>query len=192
MAALPNSTVAKSVLDFLLPNKDPSRIFLSPMGVLATVLMVMGAIIRFQCYREMGKHFTFQITILKNHKLITSGPYSYVRHPGYTSAYFCFAGIMIWYTAEGSWLRESEVYKKPLAWLFLAPPMVFFLAVCVTLFPRMHKEDEELKKTFGKEWDEWAKKVPDRIIPGIYWCGEGYTTTVECGRFQFSRDLKFF
>ena len=138
------------------------------MGVFAAVLMVIGAMIRDRCYREMGKHFTFPITILKDHELITSGPYSYVRHPGYTSAYFCFSGIVIWYTAEGSWLRESEVYKKPLAWLFLAVPMVYFLTVCVTLFRRMHREDEELEKTFGKEWDEWAKKVPDRIIPGIY------------------------
>ena len=128
--------------------------------------MVMGAIIRFQCYRELGKYFTFEVTILKDHKLITSGPYSYVRHPGYTGVCLCLAGMAIWYTAQGSWLRES--YKMPLAWPLLASVMVFFCMAILTLFRRLSKEDEMMMKTFGKEWDEWARKVPDRILPGIY------------------------
>jgi protein-S-isoprenylcysteine O-methyltransferase Ste14 len=167
-AAVPKSTVSESVLTFLLPDKDASRIFLSPMGFFATVLMVMGAIIRIQCFRELGKHFTFQVTILKDHKLITSGPYSYVRHPGYTGAYLCLAGLAIWYTAQGSWLRESGVYKIPLAWPLLGPVMVHLFLAGLTLFRRISKEDEMMMKTFGKEWDEWARKVPDRILPGIY------------------------
>jgi len=167
-AAGPRSTLTNSILTFLLPHKDPSRIFLSPMGFLATVLMVIGAIIRSECYRELGKHFRFQVTILKNHKLVTSGPYSYVRHPSYTGAYICFAGIVIWYTAQGSWLRESEVYKKPLAWIVLVPVIVNLLSVTLALFRRIPKEDEILKETFGKEWDEWAKKAPARLFPGIY------------------------
>jgi protein-S-isoprenylcysteine O-methyltransferase Ste14 len=167
-AAVPKLKLAKSILTFLLPDKEPSQIFLSPMGFLATVLMVMGAIIRFQCYRELGRHFTFEVTILNNHKLITSGPYSYVRHPGYTGAYISLAGIAMWYTAQGSWLRESEVYKMPLAWIVLAPVVAYFGLLISTLFRRISVEDEILKKTFGKEWDEWAKKVPARLFPGIY------------------------
>ena len=166
--AVPKSTVTESVLTFLLPRKDPNRIFLSPMSFLATVLMVMGTIIRVQCYREMGKYFTLQIIILKDHKLITSGPYSYVRHPSYSGGYLCLAGVAIWYTAEGSWLRESEVYKKPLVWLLLAIVVGHFLLAIALLFGRIPKEDEMMKKTFGEEWDEWARKVPNRMIPGIY------------------------
>ena len=134
--------------------------------------MVAGAIIRMQCYREMGKNFTLQVTILKEHKLIMSGPYSYVRHPSYTGIYLCFAGMTIWCVVQGSWLRESEVYKVPLAWLALAPVMINILLIAAAPFRRIPTEDEMLKKTFGKEWDEWARKVPARLVPGIYWLGK--------------------
>ena len=167
-AAIPNSTVTESVLTFLLPLKDPNRIFLSPMSFLGVTLVVIGTIIRVQCYHEMGKHFTLQVTVLKDHKLITSGPYSYVRHPSYTGAYIYFAGVALWYTAEGSWLRESEVYKKPLTWVCLAPVVGHLFLVNLVLFRRIAKEDEMMKKGFGKEWAEWARKVPDRMVPGVY------------------------
>ena len=167
-AAAPKSTVAQHVLIFLLPNKDPSRIFLSPMCFLATAMMVTGAAIRVQCYREMGKYFTSSVTLLKDHKLITSGPYSYVRHPSYTGAFLNMTALVIWYTANGSWLREREVYKMPLAWLILAPVIAFVPFFYLFVLQRIPAEDEILKKAFGKEWDEWARKVPNRIIPGIY------------------------
>ena len=138
------------------------------MGFLATTLMGIGAIIRLRCYREMGKQFMARVTILKDHKLITTGPYSYVRHPSYTGGYIGLAGIAIWYTAQGSWLRESEIYKYPLAWLVLAPEIAHFFLMILVVIKRIHQEDEIMKKTFGKEWDEWARKVPDRLIPGIY------------------------
>ena len=130
--------------------------------------MVTGAAIRVQCYREMGKHFTFSVTLLKDHKLITSGPYSYVRHPSYTGGYLSIASLFIWYTAEGSWLREREVHKLPFAWLILAPVVAIFSLMLSLGLRRIPVEDEILRKAFGKEWDEWARKVPYRIIPGIY------------------------
>ena len=101
----------------------------------------------------------------RHHQLITSGPYSYVRHPGYTGGLFAFAGIVIWCTAQGSWLRESEIYKVPLV---LAPVMVMNLSMLIAVWRRVPKEDDILKETFGKEWDEWASKVPARLIAGIY------------------------
>jgi protein-S-isoprenylcysteine O-methyltransferase Ste14 len=116
----------------------------------------------------MGKHFTSELTVLKGHKLITSGPYSYVRHPSYAGYHISVAGIVIWYTAQGSWLRESEIYKKPLAWLVIAPVMAYILMVSLMMFRRMRKEDEMLKKGFGEAWDKWARQVPNQLFPGIY------------------------
>ena len=129
--------------------------------------MVTGAAIRVQCYREMGKQFTSSVTLLKDHKLITSGPYSYVRHPSYTGVFLNMTALVIWYTAEGSWLREREVHKIPLAWLILAPLIAIISLLYLLVLRRIPAEDEILRKAFGKEWDEWARKVPNRIIPGI-------------------------
>jgi protein-S-isoprenylcysteine O-methyltransferase Ste14 len=33
---------------------------------------------------------------------------------------------------------------------------------------RMSKEDIALRNQFGKKWDDWAKRVPYSIFPGIY------------------------
>ena len=33
---------------------------------------------------------------------------------------------------------------------------------------RMSKEDMALRNQFGKKWDDWAKRVPYSIFPGIY------------------------
>ena len=110
--------------------------------------MVVGTAIRVQCYRELGKHFTFSVTILKDHKLITSGPYSYVRHPSYTGFFLNATAQVIWYTAEGSWLREREVHKMPWAWLILAPVITIFFLLVLFLVRRTSAEDEIMRKAF--------------------------------------------
>jgi protein-S-isoprenylcysteine O-methyltransferase Ste14 len=38
----------------------------------------------------------------------------------------------------------------------------------VGLSKRMDKEDKMLEKNFGEAWRAWAKKVPCRLVPGVY------------------------
>ena len=33
---------------------------------------------------------------------------------------------------------------------------------------RISIEDAALRKRFGTKWDDWAKRVPYAILPGIY------------------------
>ena len=44
----------------------------------------VGGLIRYKCYRTLGSMFTFEMSIRKDHILVTSGPYAIVRHPSYT------------------------------------------------------------------------------------------------------------
>ena len=153
----------------LLPNgQHPDCIRLTPTTTLATILVVLGAAIRYWCFREMGRYFTFDVTILKNHKLITTGPYGIVRHPSYTGGVFMAIGKMIWYTARGSWLRESMIYQMKFSWLLIAPVMLSILQSFVNIPRRIPVEDEMLKRAFGKEWNGWVKVVPYRLFPGVY------------------------
>ena len=169
LAGTTNTTWSKRVMTLLLPNgKHPDCIKLTPTTTLAMVLVLLGTAIRYWCYREMGEHFTFQVTLLKNHKLITTGPYSVVRHPSYAGGFVMVIGKVIWYTARGSWLRESMIYQRKLSWLLIAPVMFAILFGSLVVIPcRMPVEDAILKKEFGKDWDEWAKAVPYRLIPGV-------------------------
>ena len=160
---------SKRVTSLLLPNgKHPDCIRLTPTTIFAAILMVLGAAIRYWCFREMGRNFTFHVTLLKDHRLVTTGPYSIVRHPAYTGGIFLNVGQVIWYTARGSWVRESMIYQAKSSWFFIALVMLSnFLAVaCIPR--RMPVEDATLKREFGKAWDDWAKAVPYRLFPGVY------------------------
>ena len=49
--------------------------------------------------------------------------------------------------------------------------VIYFSAIFLILFialTRMSKEDTVLRNQFGKKWDDWAKRVPYSIFPGIY------------------------
>jgi protein-S-isoprenylcysteine O-methyltransferase Ste14 len=169
VAGTTTTTWSKGVTALLLPNgKHPDCIKLTPTSTFAMALVMLGAAIRYWCYREMGRQFTVHVTLLKNHKLITTGPYSVVRHPSYTGTFFVLLGKVIWYTARGSWLRESRIYQMKLSWLFIAPVMFAIIFMSLVVLPRrMPVEDAILKREFGKDWDEWAKAVPYRLIPGV-------------------------
>ncbi|CAA7269166.1 unnamed protein product [Cyclocybe aegerita] len=51
----------------------------------AWITSLSTTLIRRRCYHVLGRMFTFELTIRKNHWLITSGLYAYVRHSSYSS-----------------------------------------------------------------------------------------------------------
>lgn len=40
--------------------------------------------------------------------------------------------------------------------------------VAFGLLHRMFKEDENLHQRYGKQWEEWARRVPCRLIPWLF------------------------
>ena len=50
--------------------------------------------------------------------------------------------------------------------------VVIYFSVIITIIfftlARTPKEDMALRNQFGKKWDDWAKRVPYSIFPGIY------------------------
>lgn len=139
-----------------------------PAVSLGTLLMCIGATIRVLCYLELGRHFTFQLSIKKGHKLITSGPYSVVRHPGYTGTYINVIGTALAILGPGSIYDELGLWSSTLGWmsgLSLSALLVYML-VGITL--RTPKEDLALKTQFHDEWDAWASRTPYRLFPGIF------------------------
>jgi len=156
----------------------------SPLYIIGAVLAVLGSIARVHCFRVLGKHFTFNIGILKDHALVTSGPYSCVRHPSYTCMLLQIASLVLMHaapdsgmrwavwgfgagTGTGSWLREAD------GWLALRAGAALtwvFTVTCGTglMLRRLPVEDEFLHKHFGREWEEYAMRVRYRLIPGVY------------------------
>lgn len=136
--------------------------------IFGALLGLAASWIRYLCFRELGRHFTFYVAVLEDHKLVTTGPYAVVRHPSYTMAFLKYISNFLWYATPGAWLWESGFYEAKVSFLFIGPSVLAFLLFTGLMITRPGKEDEMLKKEFGKTWDQWAKRVPYRLVPGVY------------------------
>ncbi|KAF5356562.1 hypothetical protein D9758_008258 [Tetrapyrgos nigripes] len=133
------------------------------------VALILSAItLRYHCYQTLGRHYTLEVAILKDHQLVTSGPYGVVRHPGYASSVLLTLGVFAAISAKGSWVRESGVLETYVGQMVGIIYLVFCCATVTSLMWRVPKEEKVLRKEFGKQWVEWKNRVPWKVIPGIY------------------------
>jgi protein-S-isoprenylcysteine O-methyltransferase Ste14 len=117
-------------------------------------IRIVGLILTFTGFSLMnwsviilGRHFSVDVTIQKNHKLIKTGPYKYIRHPRY-------AGIILF------------LYGIPLvfnSWIFI---LAGILLVAVLLW-RIEDEEKLMLEEFKNDWEEY-KKSTRSLIPFIY------------------------
>ncbi|KAF4571752.1 hypothetical protein EYR40_008275 [Pleurotus pulmonarius] len=138
-----------------------------PMALIGASITVLAGLLRLWCFAELGRLFDFQFNIKSDHHLVTSGPYTFVRHPSYTGIFASFIGATVYMYSPGHWLRECGSSSS----VGVAVSLVWALnfAICFYgLGTRMSAEDEGLRRKFGKEWDDFARRVPCRLIPGIY------------------------
>ncbi|KAL4074125.1 hypothetical protein V8B97DRAFT_1932041 [Scleroderma yunnanense] len=144
---------------------------LPPGFLIGIPLIIFGSLLRVYCFRVLGQFFTFELSIREDHKLVTEGPYSIVRHPSYTAAMFMLVGHIFSTFDRNSWLVASsglfpydEVSLTHTLWSLRI--LALLLAPLITI--RMNSEDEMLEKTFGEEWRAWTQRVPYRLVPGVY------------------------
>ncbi|PSR94549.1 hypothetical protein PHLCEN_2v4417 [Hermanssonia centrifuga] len=132
-------------------------------------MMYAGVLIRLAAYRQLGRQFTFQLSVRKGHKLITDGPYSIVRHPGYVGSVLFFSGACTSQIfCRGSWFMESGAWASVGGKLFAVTYLgyISFLLSCLVL--RIPNEDLVMQQEFKEEWVEWSKRTPYRLIPFVY------------------------
>ncbi|KAG2035722.1 hypothetical protein BDR03DRAFT_962007 [Suillus americanus] len=136
--------------------------------ILGTALAITGGLVRWWCYRTLGRFFTFQLSVRKGHHIVTTGPYAVIRHPSYTAAMMQVVGILILHGSPTSWLRHSGILDIPGLKLAVAAWLAQMMIAMINLVCRVSQEDEVLKSAFGDEWERWAKVVRYRLIPGVY------------------------
>ncbi|KAI0060188.1 hypothetical protein BV25DRAFT_991099 [Artomyces pyxidatus] len=165
--AYPQSTWSKTVFELLCREKGAAiPIHISPVFVAGVSSMFLGATIRRLCFRELGKLFTYELAIRDKHKLVTSGPYSIVRHPSYTGVALVHGGMTACFLAKGMWLTESRFMQTVIGWI-AATIWASVLAFVTFVILRARQEDAMLHKEFGKEWEAYSKRVPCRYIPRL-------------------------
>ena len=132
---------------------------------------VAGTVLRYAAIRWLGRYFTFQLAVRDGHRLVTDGPYSMMRHPSYTGSHLFMIGAAIAQMGSGSFYSQWKTigpYSAAAApwcalWYYFNLAYTYLGGVM-----RAPKEDEVLRKEFGEEWEEWAKRTPYRLYPFVY------------------------
>ncbi|THG93783.1 hypothetical protein EW026_g7549 [Hermanssonia centrifuga] len=156
-----------------------SKVAITSPFIFGFLLSVFGAYIRLTCYRYLGRQFTFSLTLQKDHKLITGGPYAIVRHPSYTGLFAFYFGSLVSQMGPGSFWFEAGLWNLApakgvgvVAWGVMWAIGVFYVAyrlwVGYALFERVNREDTVLMDEFKDQWVTWSKNTPYRLIPYVY------------------------
>ncbi|TFK89231.1 ICMT-domain-containing protein [Polyporus arcularius HHB13444] len=150
---------------------DPSsveRLSIRPTFIAGVAMLAVGATIRKICYVKLGKFFTFELAVFKDHKLVTTGPYAIVRHPAYVGFHLAHTGLMLVLVLPGSYLWESGILETWWTALLMSLWLLVINAVHIATVRRMKGEEEVMRKKFGAEWEEWARRTPYKLIPYVY------------------------
>ncbi len=111
------------------------------------VLFAVGAALTGWSYTILGRHVSPHVEVLSDHRVIKSGPYRYIRHPGYLGQIVALLGFGL---AVQSWLAELTI-----------------LVAVIGLFGyRMRVEEEFLVSELGGRYVDYMKGTR-RIIPFI-------------------------
>jgi len=94
--------------------------------------------------QHLGKQWRYAAALREDHELITTGPYSWVRHPIYTS----MLGMLLATGAGYTW------------WPMFAAALIFFLAGTEI---RIHSEERLLAQRFQDSFVAYRARVPAYI-----------------------------
>lgn len=110
-------------------------------------LSALGYGLIFYSGLALGKQYSADVTIQKDHQLITSGPYHLIRHPRYL-------GVV------------SLAFGMPLifrSWVGLAAGLFFTALVLL----RIRDEEIVMHNEFGLQWDAYCRQSW-RLLPYLY------------------------
>ncbi|KAF9043681.1 hypothetical protein BDP27DRAFT_1455145 [Rhodocollybia butyracea] len=163
---------AETVLNILTRNdvdiptrSDPT---ITPVFLVGFFLCFCGAYGRWASYHALGHLFTYEVSIRDQHRLITTFPYSVVRHPSYTSSVVVFTGITPCLLGPGSWIFECRLLELWAVEVISVVVTAFYAYILYLVLSRMDNEDKMMKKEFGRQWDEWAGRVRYKLVPGLF------------------------
>jgi len=166
---LATSTTPESSPSLLCPNPshvNPIYLTWSSHTKFFLGLLFTCCVLRIQAYQTLGKDFTFELA--KPTKLVKTGIYAWVQHPSYLPLIVLLTINMALFVqpdgALGCFLPLKLIeFGSHFKWVNLAA----YLAFSGLLFSARVKDEEEmLRQTFGKEWEEWHARTA-RFIPGV-------------------------
>src|SRR5437899_12272717 len=115
------------------------------LAILTMVLAISTVWFCSAAIRALGKQWSLAARLVEGHKLVKEGPYSVVRNPIYTGM---FGMLLATGLAVSHWIG------------LLIAAVVFAIGTAI----RVRSEEKLLREAFGREFEEYAQKVP-AVIP---------------------------
>ena len=112
------------------------------------VLFVAGLVLRWWAIITLGRFFTVDVTIEKDHEVVERGPFRMVRHPSYTGVLLAFVGFAM---SLCNW----------------AALLVILLPIGAAFIHRMNVEEDALLRALGPRYAEYMKRTK-RLVPFVY------------------------
>jgi protein-S-isoprenylcysteine O-methyltransferase Ste14 len=114
------------------------------------VLALTGALFAAWAKTRLGRLFSPQLGVQRDHTLVTTGPYAVVRHPMYLGLIdFIIGSALFW----------NDVALLAVALLFV----IYFTA-------QLHIEERFFAAHFGAEWESYRSRVP-ALVPRLWSLG---------------------
>jgi protein-S-isoprenylcysteine O-methyltransferase len=137
-------------LAYFLPSLVPSLGFGPSEGFVngGTALFAAGLALRWYAIVYLGRFFTVNVAISRDHRLIDSGPYRLIRHPSYTGALMAFVGLGF---SLHNWASLAAM---------VIPPLVAFSW-------RIRVEEQALLQALGEPYRDYMHRTR-RLVPAIY------------------------
>jgi len=117
-------------------------------GSIALAVMLSGLGLRIWAAITLGKYYSTTLTIAEDHRVITAGPYSRIRHPGYLSE------ILMW---SGFGVLSSNLVIAVLV------PVIFV----IVLLYRMSAEETMLVGELGDDYVRYQQRTR-KLVPYVY------------------------
>jgi protein-S-isoprenylcysteine O-methyltransferase Ste14 len=118
----------------------------SDLLILGIIIFIIGMLIGINGIKEHNKKFNIRPDIQENSILITTGIYSYIRHPMYSSVVFGMLGILISF--------------------FSIEELIIYIFLVVVMIIKLHYE-ENLWVCHTEEYIKYQAKTK-KLIPFIY------------------------
>lgn len=113
---------------------------------LGTGLAATAVILMIWMFRSLGTNITDTVVIRKSHKLVTHGPYRWIRHPLYTFGALLFLSFSL---ISSNWL--ILLFGVPTFWI---------------LYTRTKTEESALLERFGEQYRVYSART-GRFLPRL-------------------------
>jgi protein-S-isoprenylcysteine O-methyltransferase Ste14 len=116
--------------------------------VIGMALIAIGLMVRIHSILTLKQFFTYSVAKVENQRIIETGLYKFIRHPGYLGQWMIFFGIS---TSISNWLSI----------------LVMMILVTVGYLYRIQVEERFMIKELGEDYLNYQARTK-RIIPLIY------------------------